>query len=398
MELVVTNHRPEEQLQHVKKFAKDLVVSFAMHMAQTIASLMRHVLNHDPDSEMLFLPQFWFLPLYRELLNTASRHRPTRESELRRSASGVLKVICRTIPKGAKGKGKGKGKPPKQGSAVAGFLEWFGSTSMMNILYVWFPVSWGPSVAEAIQQLNAAWVTQNPVIRDPQMFSDADVLKGEAARDATSKIQKWNVVAPRFYPILVANARVDWLGLKDDEITKQFHTLLEGILQDVFALRASAAWQGAQAQKLTVSLLLPGEGTAAQWRDFLQSKRRLWPTMSHRYAALAPLQEDVLQRESRHMRAKHLWDYIDIDWYELGRKLKVTEPTGLPRQYLWDLLFVVKHRQNPFQEGMQVQRLGLQGSEKEVGIHRGCLCWLSGAELPGRHQCCRRYQTVQHQQ
>ena len=154
MELVVTNHSPEEQLQHVKKFAKDLVVSFAMHMAQTIASLMRHVLNHptkvlyDPDNEMLFLPLFWFLPLYRELLNTASRHRPTRESELRRSASGVLKVICRTIPKEAKGKGKGKGKPPKQGSALAGFQEWFGSTSMMNILYVWFPASWGPSVAK----------------------------------------------------------------------------------------------------------------------------------------------------------------------------------------------------------------------------------------------------------
>ena len=182
------------------------------------------------------------------------------------------------------------------------------------------------------------------------MFSDADVLKGEAARDVTSNIQKWNVVAPRFYPILVANARVDWLGLKDDEITKQFHTLLEGILQDVFAQRASAAWQGAKAQKLTVSLLLPGEGTAAQWRDFLQSKRRLWPTLSHRYTALTPLQEKVLQRERRHMRAKHLWDYIDIDWYELDRKLKVAEPTGLPRQYIWDLLFVIKHRQNPYQE------------------------------------------------
>ena len=111
--------------------------------------------------------------------------------------------------------------------------------------------------------------------------------------------------------------------------------------------RTSTAWQGAQAQKLTVSLLLPGEGTAVQWRDFLQSKRRFWPTMSHRYAALAPLREDVLQRERRHMRAKHLWDSIDIDWYELGKKLKVTEPTGLSRQYLWDLLFV----KNPFQEG-----------------------------------------------
>ena len=221
----------------------------------------------------------------------------------------------------------------------------------MNILYVWFPASWGPSVVEAIQQRNDAWVAQNPVIRDPQMFNNDEVARGAAARDMTYKIQRWNVESARFYPILVANARVDWLGLKDDEITQQFPILLEGILQDVFSQRASSAWQGAQAQKLTVSLLLPGEGTAAQWRDFPQSKRQFWPTMSLRYASLAPLREEVLQRERRQMRSRHLWYTIDINWHELSRKLNVAEPTGLTREQLWDLLFVIKHRQNPFQEG-----------------------------------------------
>ena len=48
---------------------------------------------YDPGTEALFLPLFWFLPIYRELLNTASRHRSSRDSELRRSASGLVKVF-----------------------------------------------------------------------------------------------------------------------------------------------------------------------------------------------------------------------------------------------------------------------------------------------------------------
>ena len=62
----------------------------------------------------------------------------------------------------------------------------------------------------------------------------------------------------KLHPILVANARVDWLAMDDDDITKTFPILLEGILQDVHSQRAASAWQGAQPQKLTVSMLLPG--------------------------------------------------------------------------------------------------------------------------------------------
>ena len=116
VEVMVTNIRPELQLHSIKKFAKDLVLLFALHMAEKISSLLRQVLDHptkvlyDPESEVLFLPQFWVLPIYRELLNTASRHRPSRDSELRRSASGLVKVLCKTLDSVAGGKGKRKGK------------------------------------------------------------------------------------------------------------------------------------------------------------------------------------------------------------------------------------------------------------------------------------------------
>ena len=113
----------------------------------------------------------------------------------------------------AGGKGKRKGQPLKQGGALAGFSAWFGSMSMMNILYVWFPASWGPSVVEAIQKRNETWLAQNPVFRDPQMFNHSEVAMGPASREMTYKIQKWNVLSNRLRPILVANARVVSPGL-----------------------------------------------------------------------------------------------------------------------------------------------------------------------------------------
>ena len=81
-----------------------------------IATLLRQVLDHptkvlyDPENEVLFLPQFWLFPIYRELLNTASRNRPSRDSEVRRAASGLaVKVLCNVNDSMSGGKGPKKG-------------------------------------------------------------------------------------------------------------------------------------------------------------------------------------------------------------------------------------------------------------------------------------------------
>ena len=126
MEVCVTNSNPDSQLHFVRKFAKDLVVVFALHLAETISSLFRHVLDHpskvlyDPETEPLFLPLFWFYPIYREMLNSASRHRPSKSMELRRAASGLVKVICRTADSRPGGKGQKSGKPKKKDGLLAG--------------------------------------------------------------------------------------------------------------------------------------------------------------------------------------------------------------------------------------------------------------------------------------
>ena len=116
-EIYVQNTNPDLQLHFIRKFAKDLVVVLAFHLAETIAALFRHVLHHpskvlyDPETEQLFLPLFWFYPIYREMLNSASRHRPSKSMELRRAASGLVKVICRTerrtVVQGGEGKSLG---------------------------------------------------------------------------------------------------------------------------------------------------------------------------------------------------------------------------------------------------------------------------------------------------
>ena len=81
-------------------------------------------------------------------------------------------------------------------------------------------------------------MAKKPIVRDPHM----EAAKGSRAREVTCRIQKWNIKAEGFHPILVANARVDWLAMDDDDITKKFPILLEGILQDVFSQRASSVW------------------------------------------------------------------------------------------------------------------------------------------------------------
>ena len=139
--------------------------------------------------------------------------------------------------------------------------------------------------------------------------------------------------------------------MDDDDITKKFPILLEGILQDVYSQRAASAWQGAQPQKLTVSMLLPGTSSAAEWRDLLQSRRQFWPTLTTRHASLVPVSAEALQRERRQMQAKHLWYNVDIRWSDLKDKLEVLAPTGLTREDIWRHLFLTKQRKNPYEEG-----------------------------------------------
>ena len=86
-QIVATNLSPGTHQGKVTQAAKYLTLQMAEYLADTIAWLMRSILEHDTkilfdtDTEPLLTPGFWVVPLYRELLNSASRHRPSPVAE-----------------------------------------------------------------------------------------------------------------------------------------------------------------------------------------------------------------------------------------------------------------------------------------------------------------------------
>ena len=98
-------------------------------VAGMLALLRASILDHaskilfDNDTQLLLTPKFWILPLYRELLNSARRIRPSPSSERARGCTGLVKVICKEN-KEQKGKRKyhaGTLHPNDRG----GFTQWF---------------------------------------------------------------------------------------------------------------------------------------------------------------------------------------------------------------------------------------------------------------------------------
>ena len=153
-QILATNQNPEAHNGRVVQTATHLTWILAEYLADTIAWLMRSILGHDSkilfdkDTQLLLTPKFWVLPLYREFLNSARRIRPSPSSERARGCTGLVKVICREN-KEQKGKRKYHAGTPHPNDR-GGFTQWFGSSSLMSTLYVWFPACWAPMVSERL--------------------------------------------------------------------------------------------------------------------------------------------------------------------------------------------------------------------------------------------------------
>ena len=153
-QILATNRDPETHNGKVIQTATHLTWILAEYVADTIAWLMRSILDHaskilfDNDTQPLLTPSFWILPLYRELLNSARRIRPSAASERARGCTGLVKLICKEN-KEQRGKRKFHAGTPHPNDR-GGFTQWFGSCSLISTLYVWFPASWAPMVAERL--------------------------------------------------------------------------------------------------------------------------------------------------------------------------------------------------------------------------------------------------------
>ena len=100
-QILATNRDADAHNGKIVQTATHLTWILAEYLAETIAWLMRSILDHaskilfDNDTEPLLTPGFWILPLYRDLLNSARRKRPSAASERARGCTGLVKLICK---------------------------------------------------------------------------------------------------------------------------------------------------------------------------------------------------------------------------------------------------------------------------------------------------------------
>ena len=338
---------------------------------------MRSILDHaskilfDNDTEPLLTPGFWILPLYRELLNSARRIRPSAASERARGCTGLVKLICKEN-KEQRGKRKfheGEPHPNDRG----GFTQWFGSCSLINTLYVWFPASWAPMVAERLFGLSsnpgassypqhgqpASGLSQHQSGVHPWHQSRHEAAGSSGAMsdvDSTEvvyKIRQWSLPGAAVVPVLNVSSRVFWLELDDKALLDSYTVLQEGILCDVFSQKCSAAWQGAPGQRLTVAIMLPGRQEADDWLNFMLSQKNLWPTFTTRGTLTEEISEQTFRKERRTLQAKHLWMEVKLRWNVLADRMYTKAPTGKSREQLNALLFDKAARgsqKNPYEE------------------------------------------------
>ena len=376
-QILATNRDPEAHNGKVSQMATHLTWILAEYLAVTIAWLMRSILDHaskilfDNDTQPLLTPSFWILPLYRELLNSARRIRPSAASERARGCTGLVKLICKEN-KEQRGKRKFHAGTPHPNDR-GGFTQWFGSCSLISTLYVWFPASWAPMVAERLFGISShpggsSYPQQGqPASGPPQMHTEAHpwhqhgqgaagsrgAMEEEDSTEVAYKIRQWSLPGATVVPVLNVSSRVFWLELDDKALLNSFTVLQEGILCDVFSQKCSAAWQGARGERLTVAIMLPGRQDADDWLNFMLSQKILWPTFTTRGTLTEEVSEQVLRKERRRLQAKHLWMEVKLRWRVLADRMYTKAPTGKSKEELYALLFdrtARRSQTNPYEE------------------------------------------------
>ena len=163
------------------------------------------------------------------------------------TSTGLVKIICKEN-KEQRGKRKyhdGTPHPKDRG----GFTQWFGSCSLINTLYVWFPASWAPIVAEQLFERSsksddlsnniqhgqpARGLSQNPSRghawhQTTHEFAGPSGTATEAENNEVMyKIWRWSLPGAAVMPVLNVSSRVTWLELDDKALLDSFAVLQEG--------------------------------------------------------------------------------------------------------------------------------------------------------------------------
>ena len=148
-EVLISKPKPSESLQLLREASKGLTLLLAGWLAEEIASMLREITSHpsqklyDDDTIHLLCANYWLLPIYQELLHTATRYNVTSEGERKRPCSGLAKILAH--PKPVKTQAK------RQNVRTKKVSDWIGGLCPADSLYVWFPAHWVPHLLKRLE-------------------------------------------------------------------------------------------------------------------------------------------------------------------------------------------------------------------------------------------------------
>eukprot|EP00434_Breviolum_minutum_P033671 symbB.v1.2.029795.t1/scaffold3289.1/size59672/4 len=348
-QILATNRDPEAHNGRVLQTAH-LTWILAEYLADTMW-LMRSILGHasqilfDNDTQALLTPKFWILPLYRELLNSAHRIRPSTSSERLVVAQGWSKSYVR------------KTKSRKErGSTMRGRLTRIIEGDLPSGYLAGRPLQGGHPIHCVVS------LPQGLPKRSPERILGTNIVMALLVPVGQWRILtalKWCTKSGNGHCQVLqscrlnVSSRVFWLELDDKALLDSYTVLQEGILCDVFSQKCSAAWQGARGERLTVAIMLPGRQDADDWLNFMLSQKNLWPTFTTRGTLTEEVSEQIFSKERRRLQAKHLWMEVKLRWRVLADRMYTKAPTEKFREELDALLFdraARRNRTHPYEE------------------------------------------------
>ena len=327
-EISATQWYPATFDRRIKSSAKFLTERIAIYLAKEVASILRPVVSHplltqfDPDSKPLLTSDFWVMPIYKELLYSGSRPLQDRSSELKRPATGLVKIVCQAEAGDEPEEPVDNSKGPRVGTK-----QYLNAVSPIQYMNVWIPAHWAPVVMEVLETKNEDFRKKYPRWFPESGSARASGSYGQSRENRALSFCKGRMDRDESLPTLTGRLKADWIHLPVDDVLALFPTVREGICMGVFRQKAAATWFRPRPTKLQVTVLIPGPLSVDDWLDKLGTLSHAWP-QPHQLRSLQVTRVSAQAFEAARVSAavKHLWPGLRPQWTTIYSTLRLEWP------------------------------------------------------------------------
>ena len=318
--VLISNPKPSESLQLLQEASKGLTLLLAGWLAEEIAFMLRKITFHpsqklyDDDTIHLLCANYWLLPIYQELLHTATRYNVTSEGERKRPCSGLAKILAHEKP--VKTQAKRQNKHTKTVS------DWIGGLCDADSLYVWFPAHWVPHLLRRLEAREDEYRQNHLMWFDRDLPDDKlleDQKKAKAGRKLQFGIRPYDDDNVRQ---LTGSIRANWLSLPLNDFCQQLQQVRKGVVTGVFQAKVALPWAETSAPRLQVFLFLPNGTTMDQWYKAVFGLPLSWPeitAMNPEY--MHPASAYGFHDLRKIFRVPGMWGKFTSEWNLLGKHL-----------------------------------------------------------------------------